>query len=129
VIHHEQPFSSPELALSTSLQLAKFVSLTSNSSTGLIESDVECVANTSVGDLAIASHDLSKAWIIVVNGDYVLDDIASSLIMDICALTYLLGLLANVSIVNSFILTTPSPAVFPRLSSPTTSTRRKFSES
>ncbi|KAG1725308.1 alpha beta-hydrolase [Suillus lakei] len=75
------PFSSPQLALNTSLELAKYVGCASNSSTILTESDVECVANTSAGDLATASYNLRIAWTIVVDGDYVLNDIASS-IMD-----------------------------------------------
>ncbi|KAG1858899.1 hypothetical protein F4604DRAFT_1882836 [Suillus subluteus] len=62
------PVSSPESALSTSLQLAKYVGWASNSSTGLVESDVGCVANTSARDLAITSLNL--------------DDIANGLIMD-----------------------------------------------
>ncbi|KAG0698307.1 alpha beta-hydrolase [Suillus ampliporus] len=75
------PFYSPELALNTSLQLAKYVGCASNSSTDLTESDLECVANMSAGDLAVASYNLSISWDIVVDGDYVLNDIASS-IMD-----------------------------------------------
>ncbi|KAG1780676.1 Alpha/Beta hydrolase protein [Suillus placidus] len=61
------PFSSPELALTTSLRLVKY-----------------CVTNTSAGDLAIASHNLGIVWAIVVDGDYIPNVIASSLICEYC---------------------------------------------
>ncbi|KAG2146243.1 alpha beta-hydrolase [Suillus clintonianus] len=79
------PFSSPNVALNTSLQLAKHVGCASNSSTSLTGSDVECVANVSAGSLAIASFNLGIAWTVVVDGDYVLNDIAGSIMDGICA--------------------------------------------
>jgi len=73
------PFYSRELALDTSLTLAKYLGCASNTSTMLSNIDASCVQDMPAGDLALASHDLGIFWSIVVDGDYVLNDIASSI--------------------------------------------------
>ncbi|KIJ64611.1 hypothetical protein HYDPIDRAFT_132661 [Hydnomerulius pinastri MD-312] len=73
------PFYSPELALNTSLSVAKYLGCASNASTSLSEADATCVQDTSAADVALASYNLGISWDITVDGDYVLDDIASSI--------------------------------------------------
>ncbi|KAH7913937.1 alpha beta-hydrolase [Hygrophoropsis aurantiaca] len=73
------PFFSPELALNTSLTVAKYLGCASNASTTLTEADVDCVRNVPAENLALASYNLGISWDIVVDGDYVLNDIAASI--------------------------------------------------
>ncbi|KAG6370573.1 hypothetical protein JVT61DRAFT_11369 [Boletus reticuloceps] len=60
------------------LAFAKYIGRASNSSTAL-STDVTCIQDIPAGSLALASYDLRISWDIVVDGDYVLDDIASSI--------------------------------------------------
>lgn len=73
------PFYSRELALNTSLTLAKYLGCASNTSTMLSNIDASCVQDMPAGDLALASYHLGISWDIVVDGDYVLNDIVSSI--------------------------------------------------
>ncbi|KIJ64610.1 hypothetical protein HYDPIDRAFT_167886 [Hydnomerulius pinastri MD-312] len=73
------PFYSPELALNTSLTVAKYLGCASNTSTVLTEADVACVQQVPAGDVVMASYNLGLSWDIVVDGDYVLNDIAASI--------------------------------------------------
>ncbi|KAH7925556.1 alpha beta-hydrolase [Leucogyrophana mollusca] len=73
------PFFSPELALNTSLTLAKYLGCASNTSTTLSDADAECVQKLPAADLAMGSFNLGLSWDIVVDGDYVLNDIAASI--------------------------------------------------
>ncbi|KAI9568484.1 alpha beta-hydrolase [Boletus coccyginus] len=73
------PFYSRELALNTSLTLAKYLGCASNTSTMLSNIDASCVQDMPARDLALASYHLGISWDIVVDGDYVLNDIVSSI--------------------------------------------------
>ena len=73
------PFYSPELALNTSLTLAKYLGCASDTSTVLSDADATCVQGIPAGNLALAAYDLGISWDIVVDGDYILNDIASSI--------------------------------------------------
>lgn len=73
------PFYSPALALNTSLTVAKYLGCASNSSTVLTEADVLCVQQQSAENVVMASYNLGLSWDIVVDGDYVLDDIEGSI--------------------------------------------------
>ncbi|KAG9308861.1 alpha beta-hydrolase [Chiua virens] len=72
------PFYSPELALNTSLTLAKYLGCASDTSVSLSNADVICVQDTPAGNLALAVYELGLSWDIVIDGDYVLNDISSS---------------------------------------------------
>ena len=73
------PYYSPELALGTSLTLATSLGCASNTSTVLSDANATCVQGIPAGNLALASYDLAISWDIVVDGDYVLNDIAGSI--------------------------------------------------
>ena len=73
------PFYSPELALNTSMTLAKYLGCASNISTELSNAGAVCVQDTPASSLVLASYDLGISWDIVVDGDYVLNDISSSI--------------------------------------------------
>ena len=73
------PFYSQEPVLNTSLTLAKSLDCGSDTSTVLSDVDVTCVQGIPAGNLTLASYDLATPWGVVVDGDYVLDDIASSI--------------------------------------------------
>ena len=73
------PFYSPELALNMSLTLATSLGCASDTLTVLSGVDVTCVQGIPAGNLALASYDLAISWDIAVYGDYVLNDIASSI--------------------------------------------------
>ncbi|CCL98439.1 uncharacterized protein FIBRA_00436 [Fibroporia radiculosa] len=72
-------FLSPELALNNSLTLAKYLGCAENSSTTFTDSMAYCVQGLSAGDIAMASYNLGISWNIAIDGDYVLNDIASSI--------------------------------------------------
>lgn len=73
------PFYSPALALNTSLTLAKYLGCASNASTSLSDTDVTCVQDKPAGNIVLAAYDLGISWDVVIDGDYILDDIASSI--------------------------------------------------
>lgn len=73
------PFYSPELALNVSLTLAKYLGCASNTSTVLSDAVATCVQDILAGDLVLASYNLGISWDIVVDGDYVLNDITGSI--------------------------------------------------
>ncbi|CCM04473.1 uncharacterized protein FIBRA_06653 [Fibroporia radiculosa] len=73
------PFYSPELALDTSLTLAKGLGCASNSSTVFNETMAICVRDLPTEEIVAASYDLGISWDIVVDGNYVLADIATSI--------------------------------------------------
>ena len=73
------PGPSPELALNTSRTLTKYLGCASNTSTLLSNTDATCVQDVPAGNLALASYDLGMSWDIIVDEEYVLDDIASSI--------------------------------------------------
>ncbi|KAG8214344.1 Carboxylesterase [Butyriboletus roseoflavus] len=73
------PFYSPELTLNVSLTLAKYLGCASNASTVLSDTDATCVQDILAGVLALASYNLGISWDIVVDGDYVFNDITGSI--------------------------------------------------
>lgn len=68
------PFSSPALALNTSLTLAKHLSCASDTSTLLSDGDITCVRDKPAVDVALVAYDLHILWDAVVDGDYILTD-------------------------------------------------------
>ena len=72
-------FYPPALALNTSLTLAKYLGCASSTSTSLSDVDVSCVQDTPAGDIALAAYNHRISWNIVIDGDYVLDNIANSI--------------------------------------------------
>ncbi|KAI0916375.1 hypothetical protein AcV5_003334 [Taiwanofungus camphoratus] len=72
-------YKSIPLALESSLQIAKYVGCASNSSTVFNETMAICVRGISAAGLVQASYDLNISWDIVIDGDLVLTDIASSI--------------------------------------------------
>ncbi|KAF8546375.1 alpha beta-hydrolase [Imleria badia] len=73
------PFYSPALALDTSLTVAKYLGCASNSSTVLTQADTLCVQQQPAANVVMASYNLGLFWDIVVDGDYVLNDIEGSI--------------------------------------------------
>ncbi|EGO03848.1 hypothetical protein SERLA73DRAFT_102154, partial [Serpula lacrymans var. lacrymans S7.3] len=73
------PYFSPTESLNTSLTLAKDVGCASNSSTVFDETMALCVKSLPVTDIVLASYNYGLSWDIVVDGDLVLTDIASSI--------------------------------------------------
>ena len=73
------PFYSPELAPNTSLTLTKYLGCASDTSTLLSDADVIGVQGIPAGNLALASCDLGISWGIVVDEDYIPNDITNSI--------------------------------------------------
>lgn len=61
------------------MTLAKYLGCASNISTELSNAGAVCVQDTPASSLVLASYDLGISWDIVVDGDYVLNDISSSI--------------------------------------------------
>lgn len=73
------PFLSIPLAQNISLELAQYLGCAANSSTTFNDTMALCVQSLPVGDVVMASYNLGISWSIAIDGDYVLDDIASSI--------------------------------------------------
>ena len=67
------------LALHMSLTLAKYLGCTSSTSTSPSDADVSRVQDTPAGDIALAAYNLKISWNIVIDGDYILDNVANSI--------------------------------------------------
>ncbi|KZT08692.1 alpha/beta-hydrolase [Laetiporus sulphureus 93-53] len=72
-------FYSRERSLEVSLTLAKALNCASSSSTQFDEPMALCVRNLSTEEIVATSYNLGISWEIVVDGDYVLADIATSI--------------------------------------------------
>ncbi|KAF9821386.1 hypothetical protein IEO21_00632 [Rhodonia placenta] len=75
------PFLVPVLANNNSLKIAQYLGCADNSSTTFTDTMASCVQAQPAGDIAMASYNMGLSWSIAIDGDYVLNDIASS-IMD-----------------------------------------------
>ncbi|TFK52302.1 alpha beta-hydrolase [Heliocybe sulcata] len=73
------PFTSPSYVLNTSLTLAKYLGCASNSSSSLTAPTISCMQSLPASSLSLASYNLGLSWNIVIDGDYVLNDIKSSI--------------------------------------------------
>lgn len=72
-------FFSVERSLDVSLELAKALGCASNSSTVFDESMAVCVRDLPTEEIVATSYDLNISWEIIVDGDLVLTDIATSI--------------------------------------------------
>ncbi|KAF9820032.1 hypothetical protein IEO21_01694 [Rhodonia placenta] len=72
-------FYSVERSLDVSLELAKALGCASNSSTVFDESMAVCVRDLPTEEIVATSYDLNISWEIIVDGDLVLTDIATSI--------------------------------------------------
>ncbi|KAH9829479.1 Alpha/Beta hydrolase protein [Rhodofomes roseus] len=72
-------FYSPARSLELSLTLAKALGCADNSSTEFNETMALCVRALPTMDIVATSYDLNLSWEIIVDGDLVLTDIASSI--------------------------------------------------
>ncbi|PCH34321.1 alpha/beta-hydrolase [Wolfiporia cocos MD-104 SS10] len=72
-------FYSVERSLDVSLTLAKALGCASNSSTAFTETMALCVRELPTMEIVAASYNLGLSWEIIVDGDLVLTDIASSI--------------------------------------------------
>ncbi|KAH9923672.1 Alpha/Beta hydrolase protein [Fomitopsis serialis] len=72
-------FYSPARSLELSLTLAKALGCADNSSTEFNETMAVCVRALPTMDIVATSYDLNLSWEIIVDGDLVLTDIASSI--------------------------------------------------
>ncbi|KZT27425.1 alpha beta-hydrolase [Neolentinus lepideus HHB14362 ss-1] len=73
------PFTPPSYVFNTSLTLAKNLGCAPNSSSSLTASVISCMQSLPASSLSLASYNLGVSWNIVIDGDYVLTDIASSI--------------------------------------------------
>ena len=67
------------LALHMSLTLAKYLGCMSSTSTSPSDADVSRVQDTPAGGIALAAYNLKISWNIVIDGDYILDNVANSI--------------------------------------------------
>ncbi|EPQ50984.1 alpha/beta-hydrolase [Gloeophyllum trabeum ATCC 11539] len=73
------PFTSPSYVVNTSLTLAENLGCAANGTTTLTSSVISCMQSLPAESLSLASYNLGLTWNIVIDGDYVLTDIASSI--------------------------------------------------